>query len=159
VKTYYLEIRSSADLLEKPGNPGLQVNERTDRDFQFNKRLYELVGNQWDWNDKLAWSDRQWQGYAEADNLHTWIATFEGMEAGYFELQKQAGGQVEIAYFGLLPEFIGRGLGGHLLTRAIKSAWSMGASRVWVHTCSLDHPGALGNYQARGMHIYKTETS
>ncbi len=67
----------------------------------------------------------------------------------------------EIAYFGLLPEFIGRGLGGALLTSAIEEAWRMSPSitRVWVHTCTCDHPSALANYQARGMVIYKRETA
>ena len=148
-----------ANLMEKPGVPGLEINERADKDFKFNKHLYEREGSQWAWNDKLVWSQRQWKEYAEAEDLRTWVACFEGVLAGYYELQIQAGGQVEIAYFGLLPEFIGQGLGGYLLTTAIKSAWSMDASRVWLHTCSLDHPGALGNYQARGMKIYKTETS
>ncbi len=155
---YYLEMRSPADLKGKPGVPGLEIKALTDKDFQLNKRLYRLVGKQWQWNDNLDWSDEQWKAYAEAVNLHTWLAYFEGTLAGYFELHQQAGNDVEIAYFGLLPQFIGRGLGGYLLTRAIKSAWDLGASRVWVHTCSLDHPGALGNYQARGMQVFKTET-
>jgi len=159
VKTYYLESHSPASFNEKTAVPGLKIDEHTDKDFKLNKRLYELVGNQWRWNDKLGWSDRHWQEYAEAQDLRTWVAYFEGTLAGYFELQKQAGEQVEIAYFGLLPEFIGRGLGGDLLSRAIKAAWRMGAARVWVHTCTLDHPGALANYQARGMQVYKTETS
>ncbi|GMR15111.1 MAG: hypothetical protein BMS9Abin30_0731 [Gammaproteobacteria bacterium] len=152
-------MRSPANLIAKPGVPGLEINERANKDFQLNKHLYERVGNQWAWNDKLVWPDWLWKEYAEAENLRTWVASFEGALAGYYELQIQAGGQVEIAYFGLLPEFIGQGLGGYLLTTAIKSAWSMDASRVWLHTCSLDHPGALGNYQARGMKIYKTEIS
>jgi GNAT superfamily N-acetyltransferase len=61
----------------------------------------------------------------------------------------------------LLPEFIGRGLGGALLTSAIEEAWRMSPSitRVWVHTCTLDHPGALANYQSRGMVIYKREAA
>ncbi len=69
--------------------------------------------------------------------------------------------EVEIAYFGLLPEFIGRGLGGDLLTSAIENAWAWSPApfRVWVHTCNRDHPGALANYQARGFKIYKTVTS
>ncbi len=158
VKIYYLEMRSASDLNEKPGVPGLKINARIDKDFQFNKDLYRLVGAQWQWNDKLDWPDEQWKAYAEAGNLRTWVAYFEDTLAGYFELHKQAGDQVEIAYFGLLPQFIGRGLGGCLLSRAIRSAWSLGAARVWVHTCSLDHPGALGNYQARGMQVFKTET-
>jgi GNAT superfamily N-acetyltransferase len=65
---------------------------------------------------------------------------------------------VEIAYFGLLPAFIGRGLGGALLTNAIEEAWQMSPERVWVHTCTLDHPSALANYQARGMEVYKVES-
>jgi GNAT superfamily N-acetyltransferase len=69
----------------------------------------------------------------------------------------QWGANLEIAYFGLLPQFIGRGIGGTLLTSAIERAWEMGAARVWVHTCSLDGPSALGNYQARGFRYYKEE--
>jgi len=83
--------------------------------------------------------------------LETWVAYVLGRIAGYFELERQAGSAVEIAYFGLLPAFVGRGIGGHLLTGAIKRAWAMGASRVWVHTCTLDHPNALPNYRARGL--------
>ena len=65
---------------------------------------------------------------------------------------------MEIKYFGLAPAFIGKGFGGRLLTAAIEQAWDWGeVKRVWVHTCSLDHPGALSNYQARGMQLYKTE--
>jgi GNAT superfamily N-acetyltransferase len=68
--------------------------------------------------------------------------------------------EVEIAYFGLLLKFIGRGLGGALLTSAIENAWAWSPtpSRVWVHTCNRDHPSALANYQARGFKIYKTVT-
>jgi len=50
------------------------------------------------------------------------------------------------------------GFGGYLLTHAIRSAWDSGATRVWVHTCTLDHPSALANYVARGMKVYRTET-
>mgnify|MGYP001605807776 FL=1 len=65
---------------------------------------------------------------------------------------------MEIAYFGLAEDFIGRGFGGYLLTRAIESAWAWeGTRRVWVHTCTLDHPSALNNYMSRGMQIYKKE--
>ncbi len=159
VKTYYLEMLSPDDLNGKPPVQNLRIVERKSRDFEFNKRLYALVGQQWQWLDKLSWSEEQWKAYAEAPGLLTHVAYFEGALAGYYELQEHAGGDVEITYFGLLPDFIGRGLGGYLLTSAIQFAWGTGASRVWVHTCSLDHPGALANYQARGMRLYKTETS
>jgi GNAT superfamily N-acetyltransferase len=86
------------------------------------------------------------------------VAYFSGTPAVYFELEKN-NDNVEIAYFGLLPQFIGRGIGGYLLTRAVEQAWQMSAERVWIHTCSLDHPGALSNYQARGFRLLKQEPS
>jgi GNAT superfamily N-acetyltransferase len=88
------------------------------------------------------------------------VAVFELLvadeSAGYFELRRHPT-DVEIAYFGLVPRFIGQGLGGALLTRAAQEAWTIGASRVWLHTCTLDSPHALPNYLARGFREFKTE--
>jgi len=108
-----------------------------------------------------VWSDEQWKEYGLAPELRTFAASYEHSLAGYYELRRDDGGGIEIAYFGLLPEFIGRGLGGPLLTSAIEEAWrtSPSVNRVWVHTCNLDHPGALANYQARGMVIYRQEAA
>jgi GNAT superfamily N-acetyltransferase len=64
---------------------------------------------------------------------------------------------MEIAYFGLFDEFIGRGLGGHLLTEAVGAAWTFGPARVWLHTCSFDHPAAIPNYTSRGFTPFRTE--
>ena len=103
----------------------------------------------------------QWKEYAAAAELCTFAGYYDDVLAGYYELRRDKEGGVEIAYFGLLPEFIGRGLGGALLTSAIEEAWSrrdgIVTSRVWVHTCNRDHPQALANYQARGMIVYKVE--
>ena len=82
-----------------------------------------------------------------------------GTPAGFFELDGSIAGDVEIAYFGVMPQFLGRGLGGWLLSEAIRQGWAMGATRVWVHTCSLDaQPHALANYRARGMRVFKEVT-
>ena len=89
--------------------------------------------------------------------METWLAHDGEEVAGFFELEMQDGGSVEIVYFGLLSRFVGRGLGGAMLTAAVQRAWDMGASRVWLHTSSLDHPHALPNYRARGFHVYKRE--
>jgi GNAT superfamily N-acetyltransferase len=113
----------------------------------------------WSWNDKRVWTDEQWEEYGLAPELRTFGAYYDDSLAGYYELRRDDQGGVEIAYFGLLPEFIGRGFGGALLTSAIEEAWrmSLAITRVWVHTCTLDHPRALANYQACGMATYKTE--
>ncbi|MBN2030755.1 GNAT family N-acetyltransferase [bacterium] len=159
VTTYYLEMRSASSLKAKNNSKGLQIVECEIKQYQVNRFLYLFVGEKWNWTDKHSWSDEQWKAYAENDNLRTWIAYYQGSPAGYYELQKQHSGNVEIAYFGLAPEFIGKGFGGYLLSHAIRSAWDWeGTKRVWVHTCSLDHPNALRNYKARGMVVYRVET-
>jgi GNAT superfamily N-acetyltransferase len=159
--TTYLEMQAPEQLRPKRVDPRLQVREQTERNWRFNRDLYFRVGEQWDWIDKRSWTDEQWKHYAAAPELRTFAGYYEDALAGYYELRRDTEGGVEIAYFGLLPDFIGRGLGGALLTSAIEEAWSrrggIAAKRVWVHTCNRDHPQALANYQARGMIIYKLE--
>ena len=118
--------------------------------------LYTAVGGNWYWTDRLGWTYQQWA--ERMAGTETWVAYLEGTPAGYFELDASVPGDVEIAYFGLLPAFIGRGLGGWLLTCAIERAWELGPERVWVHTCTLDGAAALRNYRARGMRICREET-
>jgi len=123
-----------------------------------NRFLYTSVGGAWHWVDRLPWTWQRWMEWLDRPTHQTWVMYVDGTPAGYFELDRQ-GEDVEIAYFGVMPQFIGRKLGGWLLTRTIEQAWGMGARRVWVHTCSLDHPYALANYQARGMTVYREETA
>jgi GNAT superfamily N-acetyltransferase len=157
--TTYLEMRSVDQLRPKRAGPQFQVLEKTNRDWRFNRDLYFRVGEQWDWIDKRPWTDHQWKQYATAPELRTFAGYYDEAFAGYYELRRDSAGGIEIAYFGLLPEWIGRGLGGVLLTSAIERAWRMEPipSRVWLHTCNRDHPQALANYQARGMVVYKLE--
>jgi GNAT superfamily N-acetyltransferase len=89
--------------------------------------------------------------------ISLWLMTNDGVTAGYFELRRCEDGSVEIAYFGLLQEFIGRGLGKYLLTRAVEQSWADDANRVWLHTCTLDDPAAMPNYLKRGFTPFKTE--
>ena len=158
--TYYLEMVSLTQLSAKAPVEGLYVRRCEIKEYSFNRYLYGLVGQKWGWKDKLTWTDADWKFFVEDPALHTWVAYYHGIPAGYYELQQQKRGDVEIAYFGLNPRFIGRGFGGYLLTHAIRSAWAFaGTKRVWVHTCSKDHPSALANYQARGLKLYKQITT
>ena len=166
--TTYLEMRSPEQLRPKRANARFEVRELKPRDWRFNRDLYLRVGEQWDWSDKRPWTDKQWKEYATAPELRTFAAYYDGALAGYYELrhssERDAGScGVEIAYFGLLPEFIGRGFGGALLTNAIEQAWAdrggIAPKRVWVHTCNRDHPQALSNYQARGLIVYRVEVT
>ena len=159
--TTYLEMQSPGQLRPKRAGARFQVREQMKRDWRFNRDLYFRVGEQWEWIDRRPWADQQWKEYTMAPELRTFAGYYDGSLAGYYELRQDAENGIEIAYFGLLPEFISRGLGGALLTSAIEKAWScrggIAPSRVWVHTCNRDHPRALANYKARGMVVYKIE--
>ncbi|HUE72713.1 MAG TPA: GNAT family N-acetyltransferase [Pirellulaceae bacterium] len=159
VTTTYLEICSRDELRPtQVAHDRFWIGEATAKQWQLNRFFYLTVGEAWQWIDKRDWTPDQWQAYAEADRLRTFVAYWDGSPAGYYELDAHADGSIEIAYFGLLPAFCGRGLGGALLTNALENAWDMQPTRVWVHTCTLDHPAALANYQARGMKVYREET-
>ena len=160
--TTYLEMRSPEQLRPKRADERFQVREQKEHNWVFNRDMYFRVGEQWQWVDKRPWTDEQWKAYATAPNLRTFAAYYDNVLAGYYELHQEfaldgSSAGVEIAYFGLLREFIGRGLGGALLTSAIEEAWRLSPARVWVHTCNRDHPQALANYQARGMTVYKVD--
>ena len=156
---YHLEMLAPADLKPKScRDPDFVIRECTVRQYPFNRFLYEFVGRQWHWIDKACWSDAMWKDYVEDCRLRTWVAYQGGGPAGYYELQQQEDGNIEIMYLGLCPALIGKGYGGYLVSHAVRSAWAWGAGRVWVHTCSLDHESALPNYLARGFKVFKTET-
>lgn len=154
---FYLEMKDPS-ALRPAAVPalGLQVARMSVKQWEVNRFLYQWVGGAWRWTDRLIWTPEQWQACIGDPGLHTWLATSGGSLAGYYEL-RQEGGEVEILYFGLCPGFLGQGLGGHLLTHAIRSAWELNPTRVWVHTCDQDHPAALQNYQSRGMTLYRTD--
>jgi GNAT superfamily N-acetyltransferase len=123
----------------------------------FWRYLYTEVGRAYRWIDRLPWTDDDIRAYLGDPAVTLWLLTVSGAPAGYFELRQDGQGGVEIAYFGLLPEFVGHGLGGHLLTEAVETAWNGGARRVWLHTNTMDHPAALPNYSRRGFTVFRTE--
>jgi len=155
----YVEMTSPDQLRPKRSNrPGLVCARVESPMPELNRFFYSAVGGAWYWIDRLPWTYQSWKSYLDRPEMETWVLSADGVPAGYFELEAQAGGDMEVAYFGLLPSFIGQGLGAHLLTLAVERAWQRGARRVWLHTCTLDHPQALANYQARGFRVYKHET-
>jgi GNAT superfamily N-acetyltransferase len=137
--------------------PGVRVKQIRDCPGWFYRFLYAEVGRFYHWTDRLPWSDEQIQAHLSRPQISLWVMYTDGEPAGYFELESHDDGSTEIAYFGLLPESIGMGLGKYLLSTAIDRAWSGGANRVWLHTCTLDDPAALPNYLNRGFKPFKEE--
>lgn len=160
IVTIHLEMTDPAALRPVPlARRDVEVRRAEVPSPELNRFLYTAVGGDWYWIDRLGWSYERWLQWLDRDEVETWVAWVSGTPAGYFELEAQSGDDVEIAYFGLLPRFIGQHLGGALLTLAVERAFARGARRVWVHTCTLDHPGALANYRARGFRVFKEERS
>ena len=154
----YLEMTDPGDLDAAAAPPGETAVERAETpDPALWRFLYTEVGRQYHWVDRLGWTDDEVRRYLAAPGLELWVLRADREVAGYFELRADEEGGVEIAYFGLLPAFVGRGLGKHLLTCAVRRAWDRGATRVWLHTSSLDHTAALPNYLARGFRVWKQE--
>ena len=157
--TWHLEIVDRRDVRPARPRPDLRIERAEIPCPELSHFLYTAVGGDHFWMDRLSWTWDRWMAWLDRPELATWIGSVSGTPAGYFELERQAEGDVEVAYFGLLPRFAGQGLGGALLSAAIERAWESGARRVWLHTCSLDHPAALPAYQARGFRLFKTETT
>jgi GNAT superfamily N-acetyltransferase len=159
VETYFLEMTSPADVRPvRRAVDGFRVERSAIPSPALNRFFYTAVGGDWYWTDRLEWSWDEWLAWLDRPEHETWIGSLHGTPAGYFELERQTAGTVELVYFGLLPGFLGKGLGGVLLTAAVERAWAIAETRrVWVHTCSLDGPAALANYQGRGFRLYATE--
>jgi GNAT superfamily N-acetyltransferase len=154
----YLEMTDSSELVpSKTETPGVRVERALRCPPSFFRYLYAEVGRNYRWTDRLPWTDEQARARLADPRVSVYVLYVEGSPAGYFELERHDDGSCEIAYFGLLPEFVGRGLGKHLLTVATETAWSEKPTRVWLHTCTLDDPAALPNYVRGGFRPFKTE--
>lgn len=160
ITTTYLEMASESEV--RPLGRQRRLDARLVRAPcpELNRLLYVAVGRDWWWHARLQWDREQWLAWIDRPEVETWIGYASGRPAGYFELESKRTAQVnevQLAYFGLLPSFIGQGVGAELLSAAVDRAWELRPRRVWVHTCSLDHPHALPNYVARGFKIYRSE--
>src|SRR5262249_2764372 len=120
VTTYYLEMTDPGELRPSPDpGPGVAVARVEGPLPELNRFFYTAVGGEWFWVARLPWSYERWLEYLGRPGMETWVLTDSGVPAGYFEMEAAPGGEAEIVNFGLLPRFVGRGLGGHLLTVAV----------------------------------------
>ncbi|GAA2319298.1 GNAT family N-acetyltransferase [Glycomyces scopariae] len=166
--TWYFEMRDRGELAAAgaPAEPVDLVRAEIPSPA-FSRFLYTAVGSEWNWTDRNPWTDEQWREYLDRPGVETWVGYVRGTPAGFAELDGTNPGEVELAYFGLLPGFIGRGIGGHLLSEGIARAWTLAErwpelqapQRMWGHTCTDDSPVALGNYKKRGFKVYKTKVT
>ena len=156
---YYLSLFSEKDIKKsdcKDNNLKIYIEEKPTIDLC--RFLYREVGRDFFWRDRLKWSDQDWLDYINSNFFKFYILKHNNKLAGYYELlYEPKTNSMEISYFGIFKEFYGKKIGGYLLTEALSTSFKQKITKVWVHTCTLDHPNALKNYLARGMKIFKTE--
>ena len=158
VQRNFLELKDLKNLKTNSINEKKYLVKKIKPDFQLNKFFYKQVGKKHRWIDRLSWTDGKWINYISNKNLETYIISESDELVGFFELLYNPElKETEISYFGLLEEFIGKGIGGYALSVAIKKSFEKNIRRVWLHTCTLDHPNALKNYIARGMTVFRKE--
>ncbi|MFF4972224.1 GNAT family N-acetyltransferase [Streptomyces sp. NPDC001083] len=166
VTTWSLEQTSPADLLPAAAPAGdVRIVRAEVPSAEFSRFLYASVGADVRWTDRLGWTYAQWERFLDRPGVETWVAYDRGTPAGYVELEPQDDGVVEIVYFGLIPAFRGRRIGGHLLSYGVARAWDLAkrvpgraeTKRVWLHTCSQDGEYAMDNYLRRGFRLFDTK--
>lgn len=142
---------------EKPLPGHLHVTRALKPTADFYRFLYATVGRTWFWLDRLNWSDEHLLAFLHRPEVELWVLYHDGTPAGYAELTRTPE-EVNVAYFGLSPDFVGQGLGRIWLEWCLWRSWQSGPRRVWLNTCTLDHPAALPLYQKLGLKPYREVT-
>lgn len=154
VKTTYLQMPANAARNVSPPREGIEIARVEKPQIEFYRLLYDRVGRDWSWVDRKRLSDDTLAGIIHHDLVEIYVLYVDRAPAGYAELDRREENEIELAYFGIVPELIGRGLGRYLLDWTVRKAWSYGPKRLWVHTCELDHQAALPMYLSAGFEVF-----
>jgi GNAT superfamily N-acetyltransferase len=157
VTTTYLQMFTHPQRVVPPPREGLAVVHARKPTVAYYRLLQETVGQAHDWTGRKKLSDAELVALLDDPRLEVHVLMADGVPAGYAELDRRTEGEIELVQFGLMPEFIGQGLGRYFLQWAIDKSWGYGPRRFWLHTCTKDHPAALPNYLKAGLDIYKEE--
>ncbi len=159
VTVTYLEMRQRLRTPAPPAPPRKLAVLRADEiSVPFYRYLYNTIGAPWLWYERRRLSDEALAAIVRDAGVDVFVLYASGEPAGYAELDRRRMPDIEIAYFGLMPNWVGRGLGAFFLRWAIDAAWQHNPARLWVHTCNLDHPKAIAVYQRTGFTPYRQET-
>ncbi|CAM5195511.1 GCN5 family acetyltransferase [Bosea thiooxidans] len=155
-------IVTSLEMFERPperpdaaGTEGFSLDPIDRGDVERYLRIYRLLGERWMWFSRLTKPRAELEAIFADPAVEFYAARFEGRDVGLLELDFRVAGEGELAFFGLDEPVLGKGAGRWLMNRALALAWAKSISRFWVHTCTLDHPGALAFYQRSGFTVFK----
>ena len=157
VKIFYVQMFGHAKRPVPPPREGLTVVHAKNPTVSYYRYLYHTIGREYHWLSRGKLSDAELAVVLRDPRNEVHVLHVDRVPAGMAELDRPNADEIELVQFGLMPEFIGQGLGKFLLQWTIDKAWSYGPKRFWLHTCSLDHPRALPNYLKAGFTLYKEE--
>jgi len=151
----YLEMTSRPELGVGAAPAGLSLERQAAVDIAEYRRLFRAIGEPWLWFSRLNMSDEQLGEVLSKPAVELWYLLQGGQPKGLLELDRSNWPAVEIVFFGVVPELVGQGAGGWLMRRGLEQIWAQEPKRVWLHTCTLDHPRAVGFYMKHGFRAYR----
>ena len=151
----YLEQKSKPGLVTLP-RPAMKVAilRAENPPVHYYRYLYRLVGDPYHWVSRRRLADDELAAIISNHDVYVYVLYAAGVPGGFAEIDFRSGKTAEIKFFGLAPEFVGKGLGRYFLSHVIDLAWSLGPKRVRLETCTLDHPAALPLYQKLGFAVF-----
>ncbi len=157
VKTFYLEMdkKPEGKSYDLPDN--CRIDEIDNLSCANYREIFASVGSEWGWASRLILNDSELSNIINSENTKIYFLYFKNEFAGFAELNMQDKNNIELIFFGLLPSFIGKGLGGYFLSYIIEKGWSFNPDKLWLHTCEFDHPQAIKVYQRSGFVLCKEE--
>ncbi len=140
---------------DPPGTEGFTLEPIDGRDTERYLAIYRRLGERWMWFSRLVKPQAELEAILTDPAVALYAARFEGRDVGLLELDFRVAGEAELAFFGLDEPVLGKGAGRWLMNRALALAWAEPISRFWVHTCTIDHQGAVEFYQRSGFNVFK----
>ena len=149
-----LEMLAKPAARPVPAIEGLSLERLGGSDTERFRALFRAIGQDIMWFSRLIMAEEKLAGIIGDPHVHCHALVKDGRDIGLLELDFREAGQCELSFFGLVPSSVGSGSGRYLMNEALTRAWAAPISRLWVHTCTFDHPNALTFYQRSGFKPY-----
>ena len=150
----YLEMRSRPELRSIATPEGVSVRRVAKPDLNWYRDLFRRVGQDWLWFSRLRLSDEELKAAIQDERVDVFALSHQGEDKGLLEIDRRSMPEIELKFFGLARDLVGKGLGGYLMSIAIEQAWSHNPARFFVHTCTNDSQRALAFYVKSGFVPY-----